>query len=364
MSPILGIFDAYYKTTDYKTTYYKSAFYKSAHYKTAHHKATCRKAKAHQPLMIPTDPALTICARGLTRRFGTNIAVKAIDLDVRHGEVLGLLGPNGAGKTTTMQMLTGNLAPSAGEIRICGVDLLDQPVLAKARIGYLPETPPLYRELNVREYLDLVARLHRVPKAQRESAVATAMARCGLADTGRKLIGTLSKGYQQRVGIAQAIVHEPDVIILDEPTVGLDPNQILDIRALIRELGSKHSVILSTHILPEVEAVCDRVQIMHHGAVVFSNTIAGLRDFQHGRTVTVSLHRPPDINTLRSISGVTAVEVAGEDRFSIQFTPDSDPSEALVSAAGAGDWGLYQLTPAQSSLEEVFVQLTRQVEPS
>jgi len=314
--------------------------------------------------MNPTDPALTICARGLSRRFGTHIAVKAIDLDVRRGEVLGLLGPNGAGKTTTMQMLTGNLAPSAGEIRICDIDLLDKPTLAKARIGYLPETPPLYRELNVREYLDLAARLHRVPKAGRATAVATAMARCGLADTGRKLIGTLSKGYQQRVGIAQAIVHEPDVIILDEPTVGLDPNQILDIRALIRELGNKHSVILSTHILPEVEAVCDRVQIMHHGVVVFSNTIAGLREFQRGRTVTVALHRPPDISALRAIAGVAGVEPAGAGRFCIQFKPDSDPSEALVSAAGAGDWGLHQLTPAQSSLEDVFVQLTTQAEPS
>jgi ABC-2 type transport system ATP-binding protein len=314
--------------------------------------------------MTPTDPALTICARGLSRRFGTHVAVKTLTLDVRRGEVLGLLGPNGAGKTTTMQMLTGNLAPSAGEIRICDIDLLEKPVPAKARIGYLPETPPLYRELNVREYLDLAARLHRVPGTQRAAAVAAAMARCGLADVSRKLIGTLSKGYQQRVGIAQAIVHEPDVIILDEPTVGLDPNQILDIRALIRELGRRHSVILSTHILPEVEAVCDRVQIMHHGEVVFSNTIAGLRDFQQGRTVTIALHRPPDITALRAIPGVTGAEPAGENRFRIQFAPDSDPSEALVSAAGAGDWGLYQLTPAQSSLEEVFVQLTRQAEPS
>ena len=309
--------------------------------------------------MNPTDPALTIHARGLSRRFGSHVAVTALDLDVRRGEVLGLLGPNGAGKTTTMQMLTGNLAPSTGEIRICDIDLLEAPTRAKARIGYLPETPPLYRELNVREYLDLAARLHRVPKPERTHAVANAMARCGLADVGRKLIGTLSKGYQQRVGIAQAIVHEPDLIILDEPTVGLDPNQILDIRALIRELGDKHSVILSTHILPEVEAICDRVQIMHHGEVVFSDTIAGLRDFQRGRTVTVSLHRPPGIALLRAIAGVADVVATGEGRFRVHFAPGGDPSEALVSAAGANDWGLYQLTPAQSSLEDVFVHLTR-----
>ncbi len=313
-----------------------------------------------QPSMISNDPALTICARGLSRRFGTHVAVKTLDLDVRRGEVLGLLGPNGAGKTTTMQMLTGNLAPSAGEIRICDIDLLEMPTRAKACIGYLPETPPLYRELNVREYLELVARLHRVSRTQRASAVAVAMARCGLADVSRKLIGSLSKGYQQRVGIAQAIVHEPDVIILDEPTVGLDPNQILDIRALIRELGEKHSVILSTHILPEVEAVCDRVQIMHHGEIVFSNTIAGLRELQSGNAMTISLHRPPDIDALRAVAGVAAVEALGEGRYTIRYMPHSDPSEALVSAAGAGDWGLYQLTPAQNSLEDVFVQLTRQ----
>ena len=309
--------------------------------------------------MESADPALTICARGLSRRFGGHVAVKTLDLDVRRGEVLGLLGPNGAGKTTTMQMLTGNLAPTTGAIRICGVDLLENPAQAKARIGYLPETPPLYKELTVAEYLRLAARLHRVPGAECAGAVNSAMARCGLADTGRKLIGTLSKGFQQRVGIAQAIVHDPDVIILDEPTVGLDPNQILEIRALISALGVSRSVILSTHILPEVEAICSRVQIMHHGEIVFSDTIAGLRDFRGGRMVSVTLQRPPAIEALRDIPGVAAVEVAGEGRFRLQFAPDTDPTAALISRAGAGDWGLQQLTPAQSSLEDVFVRLTR-----
>jgi ABC-2 type transport system ATP-binding protein len=309
--------------------------------------------------MNPADPALTICARGLSRRFGTHTAVKSLDLDVRRGEVLGLLGPNGAGKTTTMQMLTGNLAPSAGEVHICDIDLLESPALAKARIGYLPETPPLYREFNVSEFLHFVARLHRVTKTRRATAVSKTMQRCGLTHVGNKLIGSLSKGYQQRVGIAQAIVHDPDVIILDEPTVGLDPNQILDIRALIRELGDRHSVILSTHILPEVEAVCDRVQIMHHGEVVFSNTIAGLRDFQTGRTIIISLHRPPAIEKLREIAGIASVETAGEGRFRIRFAPDSDPTATLVSRANTENWGLHQLNPAQTSLEDVFVHLTK-----
>ena len=219
------------------------------------------------PTESTAPKAITLSARGLSRRFGTHTAVDDVDLELRRGEVLGFLGPNGAGKTTLMQMLTGNLAPTTGSVSVCGADLLDDPVAAKSHIGYLPETPPLYRDMTVGEYLDLVARLHRVPGSRRRAAVDKAQARCGLSDVSRKLIGTLSKGYQQRVGIAQAIVHEPDVIILDEPTVGLDPNQIREIRALIRELGGTHSIILSTHIMPEVEAICDRVQIMHRGKI-------------------------------------------------------------------------------------------------
>src|SRR6476661_8755236 len=236
-------------------------------------------------------PATTIRAHGLVRRFGAHAAVKNVELSLYRGEVLGFLGPNGAGKTTTMQMLTGNLAPTEGEIAICGVDLLSQPTAAKARIGYLPENPPLYRELTVDEYLALALKLHRVPKARRRESLVRAKERCGLADVSRKLIGTLSKGYQQRVGIAKAIAHEPDVVILDEPTVGLDPNQIREIRNVIRELGRAHSVILSTHILPEVESVCDRVQILHHGETVFTDTIDGLRKFQSGRTVLFGFRR-------------------------------------------------------------------------
>jgi ABC-2 type transport system ATP-binding protein len=213
----------------------------------------------------------------VTRQYGSKVAVRDLDLTIPPGELFAFLGPNGAGKTTTMQMLTGNLAPSEGEVTICGIDLLTDPVAAKLCIGYLPEYPPLYRELTVDEFLSLAVKLHRVPKPKRRDAVVRAKQRCGLSDVGRRLIGTLSKGYQQRVGIAQAIAHEPDVLILDEPTAGLDPNQIRDIRLLVRELGGVHSVILSTHILSEVEAVCDRVQIMHHGKVVYGDTTCALK---------------------------------------------------------------------------------------
>ncbi len=301
--------------------------------------------------------ATTISARALTRRFGAYTAVNAIDLELKRGEVLGFLGPNGAGKTTTMQMLTGNLAPTEGEVSICGVDLLAHPTAAKAKIGYLPEHPPLYRELTVEEFLSLAVKLHRVPKHKRRELIARAKSACGLSEVGRKLIGTLSKGYQQRVGIAQAIVHEPDVLVLDEPTAGLDPNQIREIRLLVRTLGGAHSVILSTHILSEVEAICDRVQIMDHGKIVYSDTIAALQAFHSGRTIVLGLRRPPQAAELAAVAGVNAVESVDPHRFRLQFA-EGDPTEALVALSVQKNWGLFQLSPAQSSLEEVFVNLT------
>jgi ABC-2 type transport system ATP-binding protein len=220
---------------------------------------------------------ITVRASDLSRSYGSRSAVSGISFELRQGEVLGLLGPNGAGKTTTLQMLAGCLAPSTGAIEICGIDLLEQPRQAKALLGYLPETPPLYRELTVDEFLRLAARLRAIPTAAIAAAVDRAKQRCGLNEAGKRLIGSLSKGYQQRVGIAQAIVHNPRVVILDEPTVGLDPIQIREIRSLIRELGGEHSVILSTHILPEVESVCDRIQIMNQGKLVFGGDMSELK---------------------------------------------------------------------------------------
>lgn len=301
----------------------------------------------------------TVSAHGLCRQFGAHTAVRDVNLELKRGEILGFLGPNGAGKTTTMQMLTGNLSPSDGAVSICGVDLFEDAVGAKAHIGYLPEHPPLYPELTVREYLDLAARLHRVAKSARKAAVDEALSSCGLNDVASRLIAALSKGYQQRVGIAQAIVHHPDVVILDEPTVGLDPNQIRDIRALIRKLGTRHSVILSTHILPEVESVCDRVQILHHGTTVYSDNIQGLKQFHGGRMVILGLKRPPAVSQIAAIKGISRVESAGGNLFRVTFGEHTDASEELARQAVENSWGLYQLAPAQTSLEDVFVHITR-----
>jgi ABC-2 type transport system ATP-binding protein len=240
-------------------------------------------------MMIEQIASPAILARGLCRYFGSRVAVHDINLELRHGEVLGFLGPNGAGKTTIMRMLTGNLAPSAGTVHICGIDLLRKPREAKARIGYLPEIPPLYRELTVNEYLRFAAKLHRVDNRSIQAALAKVTQRCGLSSAGERLIGALSKGYQQRVGIAQAIIHNPDVIILDEPTAGLDPNQMREVRTLIRELGAERSVILSTHTLPEVESVCDRVQIIHEGRTVLDDSIDRLK--QNGTNLEESFMR-------------------------------------------------------------------------
>lgn len=220
--------------------------------------------------------SLLVEAKQLYRYYGKHCAVQDVSFSLKKGQVLGFLGANGAGKTTTMSMLCGNLAPSSGEIIINGVDLLDNPVAAKQHIGYLPDQPPLYKELTVTEFLRYCAQLHRVPDSDITSSVKLAQDRCGLNEVAQRLIGNLSKGYQQRVGIAQAILHNPPVIVLDEPTVGLDPIQIKEIRSLIKELGVDHGVILSTHILSEVQETCSDVQIIHQGQLVLSKTIAEL----------------------------------------------------------------------------------------
>jgi ABC-2 type transport system ATP-binding protein len=301
---------------------------------------------------------LTLCARNLARSFGNRQIIHDVSLELKRGEVLGLLGHNGAGKSTTLQMLTGCLLPSSGEIEICGISLRRKPTQAKAHIGYLPETPPLYRELCVNDYLTFAARLRGIKSADIAHALTQTISRCGLESVREKTISTLSKGYQQRVGIAQAIIHRPAVIVLDEPTVGLDPTQIRDIRNLIRELGDTSSVILSTHLLHEVESVCDRVQIMQNGRLIYSDSSQQMQHYGHVTGFIISLRHPPLLSELQNLPGVSSVEQLSPTQFRVLHSQDNNPSSQVLNAAAQQGWQLEQLTPLHNTLEEVFMKIT------
>jgi ABC-2 type transport system ATP-binding protein len=295
----------------------------------------------------------------LYRYYGDLCAVNNVSFTLEKGEILGFLGPNGAGKSTTMQMICGNLAPTAGQISINGVDILDNPKEAKAELGYLPETPPLYRELTPDEYLTYCAKLHRIPRGQIAAAVENAKARCGLSQVGGRLIGNLSKGYQQRVGIAQAILHTPAVIILDEPTVGLDPIQIREIRELIRELGAEHGIILSTHILPEIQEVCTRVQIIHRGQLVLNDSIEGLERNMRALSLSLRTRLAADVAKLQGIAGVHSIDDLGDNHYRVFHEPDASPACAIAETAVFAGWGLLELTPERRSLEQIFIDITQ-----
>ncbi len=311
---------------------------------------------APTPIMHAMPESTLIRAQRLSRRYGDHCAVRDLSLELHRGEVLGFLGLNGAGKSTTLKLLSGNLRPDSGQVWIAGHALDRDTTAAQARLGYLPEHPPVYGDLSVDEYLRYAARLHRVDRARLSTAVDEAKARCGLTQVGRQLIGTLSKGYQQRVGIAQAIVHQPDVVLLDEPTVGLDPAQIRDIRNLIRELGHDHAVMLSSHILPEVEALCSRVLILHRGQVVFSEAMDQLTRGHDNDTVQVAFDNPPGVEQLAAVPGIETVEDLGGGHFLLRRGHAT--TDALTRAALDNDWGLSELIPRRRGLEQVFVELT------
>ncbi len=303
-----------------------------------------------------------IQATALNRFYGNYQAVKDYNLTLHKGDVLGLLGPNGAGKSSTMQMLTGNLSPTSGDIKINGVDLINEPEKAKRFLGYLPETPPVYADMTVNEYLHYCAKLKSIDINQIKNAVEEAQHRCGLEQVPNKLIGNLSKGYQQRVGIAQAILHKPDVVILDEPTVGLDPIQITQIRELIRELGKDHGVILSTHILPEVQAVCDRVQIIHQGSTVFSDSFSALSEGQQSQQVLVSFSQGGDAEVIKRMPYVTAVEAITTQNQGNRFRIDIDPSGQtaatdIFNLAVENGWVIEELSSNNETLEQIFMNL-------
>lgn len=298
----------------------------------------------------------------LYRYYGKVCVVNDVGFTLARGEVLGFLGPNGAGKTTTMQMLSGNLAPSSGQITINGFDLLDQPNKAKRSLGYLPDTPPLYKELSVQEFLHYCAALQSVPKNAITHAINKAKERCGLMAVSHRLIANLSKGFQQRVGIAQAILHNPDIIILDEPTVGLDPIQIKEIRTLIRELGQDHGIILSTHILNEVQESCTHVQIIHQGKLILHESIAGLNQAMNTGSLHVTTRLIPDKNLLSAITGITTIENISDHQLKIYYSTTNDPTRQIIETIIANGWELQELTPVKKSMEDIFIALTQVIQ--
>ncbi|HEY8022176.1 MAG TPA: ATP-binding cassette domain-containing protein [Thermoanaerobaculia bacterium] len=310
----------------------------------------------------------------LSRRYGDFTAVDGISFRAEEREILGMLGPNGAGKTTTLRMITGFLPPTSGRVTVGGKDLFEAPREARREVGYLPENVALYPEMRVEEYLAYRARLEGLAGAAARERIGGAIERCLLEEVRGQIIGTLSKGYRQRVGLATAILHRPSVLVLDEPTVGLDPKQIIAIRELIRELGRERTLLLSTHILPEVELLCDRVLIIDRGRIVAQGTPDTLRQSWVGSpTYSVILKSVPGgenagaaevLAALPGVSGVKAEErraaigTAGESAFLVECERDADPREAIFRAAVERGWVLLELHAAKASLEDVFVRLT------
>lgn len=298
--------------------------------------------------------AALIHIENISRHYADHCAVADISFDLQPGEVLGFLGPNGAGKSTTMQIISGVLAPSSGTVQLNGFDLQKEPGQAKRALGYLPEVPPLYPEMRVDEYLRYCARLHRVHSSELDQAVDQAKQRCGLESMGRRVIGNLSKGYQQRVGIAQAIIHNPRTIILDEPTSGLDPNQVREIRQLIRSLASECGILLSTHILPEVQSVCDRVLILHQGRLVYSGPVS--RQQQNRLLVTLA-PESQDSDYLATLPAVERVESIGPQQFCLTLSDRHHPGDIAAAIVHRGG-RLCELRTDQDDLERIFTQVT------
>ncbi|MBN2369926.1 MAG: ATP-binding cassette domain-containing protein [Vicinamibacteria bacterium] len=301
----------------------------------------------------------------LTKRYGRTTAVDGISFKVEKGEILGFLGPNGAGKTTTMRVLTCYLPPTNGTVRVAGYDVFDKPIEVKRRVGYIPETPPLYPDMEVTTYLDFVAKIKGVPRKERTSRIADAIAKTRVGDVQRTLIGRLSKGYRQRVGLAAAILHNPDVLILDEPTAGLDPKQIIETRELIKNLGGDHTVVLSTHILPEVSMTCGRVLIINKGRVVAEGTPESLTHrLQGAAIVQIELRGERDaaVELARSIPGVKEVQArsgeAGALLLEVEADAARDVREELARAIVQKGFGLLSLRRAGLSLEDIFLHLT------
>ena len=301
----------------------------------------------------------------LTKRYGPVTAVNDVSFTVERGEILGFLGPNGAGKTTTMRVLTGYMPPSEGKAIVAGYDVFEQPIEAKRRTGYLPETPPLYPDMTVREYLTFVARIKGVPRKESKARIGEMMKKTRIDDVADRHCGKLSKGYRQRVGLAQTLLHNPDVLILDEPTAGLDPKQIIETQELIKGLAGDHTIILSTHILPEVSQTCQRVVIINKGKVVAVDTPDNLTSRLRGSEtmyLQVDAQGADAAAVLQRVAGVTRVAVADTKQQIVGFEIDSDTGHdvrrELAAAVVSRGWGLLEMRPLRMSLEEIFLHVT------
>lgn len=312
-----------------------------------------------------------IKVEGLTKRYARTVAVDNISFEVEKGSIVGFLGPNGAGKTTTMRVLTCFLPPTAGSAEVAGFDVMKQPLEVKKRIGYLPEAPPLYPEMEVVEYLNFVANLKGIPRGERKQRVASVTERCSIGDVSTKLISKLSKGYRQRVGLAQAIIHNPDVLVLDEPTAGLDPKQIIETRELIKHLAGDHTIILSTHILPEVEQTCEKVIIISKGRLVATDSVQNLTSRLRGSEAIAVEVQPRDSapldavqvrQRLEQVPGVSRVvsKESADNRcvFEVESLQGFHIRGDLARAVVEANWNLVELRPVAFSLEEIFLQLT------
>jgi gliding motility-associated transport system ATP-binding protein len=307
----------------------------------------------------------------LTKRYGRLTAVEDVSFRVERGEILGFLGPNGAGKTTTMRILTGYMPATDGKATVAGFDVFDQPIEAKRRTGYLPESPPLYPDMTVSEYLTFVAKVKGVASNERKSRIGSVMERTRIADMAKRHCGKLSKGYRQRVGIAQALIHNPDVLILDEPTAGLDPKQIIETRELIKELAGDHTIVLSTHILPEVSQTCQRVVIINKGKVVAVDTPDNLTSRLRGAEtmyVEIDAGGASVAPVLAQVGGVTKVSRADANGAAVGYEVESehghDVRRELARTVVSNGWGLLELRPMRVSLEDVFLSLTTEDAPA
>src|SRR6059036_2150631 len=305
-----------------------------------------------------------IKVENLTKRYAGVQALNDVSFEVQPGEIVGFLGPNGAGKSTTMRILTGFIPASSGRVQVAGFDVFEDSLEVRRHIGYMPENNPLYMDMRVNEYLKFRARLKGVPRGERRDRLDEVLNLCGLTDVSRRVIGQLSKGYRQRVGLADALLAEPDLLILDEPTIGLDPVQIRQVRQLIKDLGRQHTILLSTHILPEVEITCNRVIIIHHGKILVSDTPDNLmgRIRQAGGVVLeAKVGNDNGAEELKKISGVREVATEGENdwkRFSLRVESGVDVREEVFRLASARHWAVRELTQRRATLEDVFVELT------